>query len=300
MQIVQFKIFLFVLAGVIFAPSQFRAQEPQNEKHIEVSLRMIGHQVLLNSGDSISRVLPIKKLENRYKIEFASPFEFKPEELAGIVERVVQETDLANSYIVEVEECETGEIVYSFKMDDSLKSDIIPCGSRIQASSCYSILFTLIESKWTSTALLTTTLDSTNKDRAEIGIVNYSIILALLVLLIMGLFFVWKKKNSSGINPNLIPIGQYHFDTKNTKLLFNDQKIELTSKEADLLHLLYTDVNTTVERDVLLNRVWGDEGDYVGRTLDVFISKLRKKLEFDARISIVNIRGVGYKLVLDM
>jgi DNA-binding response OmpR family regulator len=121
-----------------------------------------------------------------------------------------------------------------------------------------------------------------------------------LVLLLTGIFLVWKKKNSSINNPNLISIGQYHFDTRNTKLLINDQKIELTSKEADLLYLLYTDVNTTVEREVLLNRIWGDEGDYVGRTLDVFISKLRKKLEFDARVNIVNIRGVGYKLVLDV
>jgi DNA-binding response OmpR family regulator len=48
-----------------------------------------------------------------------------------------------------------------------------------------------------------------------------------------------------------------------------------------------------------LNKVWGDEGDYIGRTLDVFISKLRKKLEADSSIKIVNIRGVGYKLVMD-
>jgi len=59
-------------------------------------------------------------------------------------------------------------------------------------------------------------------------------------------------------------------------------------------------VNTTVEREVILNIVWGDEGDYVGRTLDVFISKLRKKLEVDSSIKIVNIRGVGYKLVTDV
>ena len=62
--------------------------------------------------------------------------------------------------------------------------------------------------------------------------------------------------------------------------------------------LLYQKANTTVERDIILNKVWGDEGDYVGRTLDVFISKLRKKLETDSTIKIVNIRGVGYKLVI--
>lgn len=58
-------------------------------------------------------------------------------------------------------------------------------------------------------------------------------------------------------------------------------------------------VNATVERDDILKSVWGDDGDYVGRTLDVFISKLRKKLEADSNIKIINIRGIGYKLVLN-
>lgn len=98
----------------------------------------------------------------------------------------------------------------------------------------------------------------------------------------------------------MISLGEYHFDKRNTELLIEQQRIELTSKEADLLLLLYNAANTTVERDVILNMVWGDEGDYVGRTLDVFISKLRKKLEFDSKVKIVNIRGVGYKLVMDV
>jgi DNA-binding response OmpR family regulator len=112
-------------------------------------------------------------------------------------------------------------------------------------------------------------------------------------------FLLWKRRNKSRIDPNLIPIGGYHFDKRNTKLLIEHQKIELTSKEADLLLLLFNAANTTVEREHILNMVWGDEGDYVGRTLDVFISKLRKKLEFDSKVKIVNIRGVGYKLVID-
>ena len=76
------------------------------------------------------------------------------------------------------------------------------------------------------------------------------------------------------------------------------EKTELSSKEADLLMLLYSSLNQTLERETILNKVWGDEGDYVGRTLDVFISKLRKKLEQDPEIKIVNVRGVGYKMVI--
>ena len=80
--------------------------------------------------------------------------------------------------------------------------------------------------------------------------------------------------------------------------MINKEFIELTSKEADLLLLLCDSANTTVERENILKTVWGDEGSYVGRTLDVFISKLRKKLEADETIKILNIRGVGYRLVI--
>ena len=83
-----------------------------------------------------------------------------------------------------------------------------------------------------------------------------------------------------------------------TKLILKEERIELSGKESELLMLLAEFMNTTVEREVILNKVWGDEGDYVGRTLDVFISKLRKKLEADPNIKIANIRGIGYKLVL--
>ena len=82
-------------------------------------------------------------------------------------------------------------------------------------------------------------------------------------------------------------------------LVFENKKIELTSKESDLLLLLHSSANATIKRENILKIVWGDEGDYVGRTLDVFISKLRKKLQRDPSIKISNIRGVGYRLILN-
>lgn len=64
--------------------------------------------------------------------------------------------------------------------------------------------------------------------------------------------------------------------------------------------MLYQTANQTLERDVILNKVWGDEGDYIGRTLDVFISKLRKKLEFDPRIKIVSNCNIRFTLIMDV
>ena len=97
-----FNFFLFVLTSILLAPLHVQAQKSQIDQHIEVSLRMIGHQVLLNSGDSISRVLPIKNENGRYRIPFESDFEFRPDELVMTVNRVMKDTEMANGYIVEV------------------------------------------------------------------------------------------------------------------------------------------------------------------------------------------------------
>jgi DNA-binding response OmpR family regulator len=83
------------------------------------------------------------------------------------------------------------------------------------------------------------------------------------------------------------------------ELRLKNEVVKLTSKETDLLLLLHTSANSTLERELILKAVWGNEADYVGRTLDVFISKLRKKLDADSSLKIVNVRGVGYKLILN-
>ncbi|MFV9551498.1 winged helix-turn-helix domain-containing protein [Algibacter sp. PT7-4] len=269
--------FLFVIVG--------NAQEKINDKHIEVALRMIGHRILLNSADSTSRVLPLKKEKNQYKIQFESKLVFNPDSLVSIVKNVVDEAKIASNYIVEVEECGTANVVYSFEMDIFKKLDIIPCQGRVLPKSCYSILFTIIDAK-------------ANQNNALFSKTNaiYYIVIAILLIMLLWTFFK-KRMAIKGNNANLIPLGNYVFDKKNTELIINHKKIELTSKEADLLLLLYNAANTTVERDVILSMVWGDEGDYIGRTVDVFISKLRKKLELDSQLKIVNVRGVGYKLV---
>jgi len=281
----QFKLLAFTFVCMLLVFARTYAQNTSDDKHIEVAMRMIGHQVLLNSKDSTSRVLPIIKEKDHYRIQFENEFELNPEELVTTIDSVAMKTGMAKRYIVEVEDCETKEIVYSFKVDEVVKTDIIPCKSRVQPKSCYSLLISLLE--------VNTVPNESNQ-------LNTLIIILLLVLTAILIYFLLIRRKSSTSDPNLIPLGEYHFDKRNTELLIEQQRIELTSKEADLLTLLYNAANTTVEREVILNMVWGDEGDYVGRTLDVFISKLRKKLEFDSKVKIVNIRGVGYKLVMDV
>jgi len=262
------------------------------KKHHEVSMRMIGHQLLLNWNDSTSRVLPIENNENRYTIRFENDFSFVPEVLVRTINKVMLNTQIATHYIVEVEACNTKSIVYSYEVNESTNLDDIPCLSRALPEDCYNVhinlLSPVVEAK--SNVLIKST-----KSQSDFW-VWISICVGLFIVLF--LYYVVKKRNSN-IQSNLIQIGGYQFDKRNMELIFDQQRIELTSKEADLLDLLLSSANDTVTREEILQIVWGDEGDYVGRTLDVFISKLRKKLEEDSTIKIANIRGVGYKLILN-
>jgi DNA-binding winged helix-turn-helix (wHTH) protein len=285
---------------MIWAPINGSSLTPQGEQHLGVTMRMIGHQVLLNSGDSTSRVLPIVKEGSRYRIQFDTEFQFNPDDLVATVDRVIAQARISDGYIVEVEQCATGEIVYSYEKGDFENQDIVPCRARTQPNSCYSLLFTLLEDESAKAALSNDKRGLLHRLKTDASPATY-LLLSTLLLLFAGAFFLfWKKRQSSTANKHLIPLGEYRFDKRNTELIIEDQRIILTRKEADLLLLLYDAVNTTVEREVILNMVWGDQGDYIGRTLDVFISKLRKKLDADSNVKIVNIRGVGYKLVMDV
>lgn len=278
------------------------AQEKKLEKHIEVSMRMIGDQTLHLAGDSTSRVLPIQKENTTYRIQFENDFQLAPSEVISTINNVVQKTRIANSYLVEVEDCNTQEIVYSYEIGSAKEFDVIPCQSRTYPKSCYSLLITILDT-YNPVVAVIENHDNIPYDSSSIKTQESSfpfLLPSLLFALIAGvLAYFWNARKKSHTQSNIIRIGKYEFDPKNMELIFQNNKTELTSKESDLLNLLYTSANNTVEREVLLKEVWGDDGDYVGRTLDVFISKLRKKIEGDKNLKIVNIRGIGYKFILN-
>jgi DNA-binding response OmpR family regulator len=94
----------------------------------------------------------------------------------------------------------------------------------------------------------------------------------------------------------IFAIGSYLFDTENLNLKIGGLTKSLTKKEAQILKLLYKFKNQVLPREVILNAVWGQDDYFVGRSLDVFITKLRKYLKEDDSISLNNIHGVGFKL----
>ena len=94
-----------------------------------------------------------------------------------------------------------------------------------------------------------------------------------------------------------IPIGNYHFSHHKQELSFKDEIIKLSSREAELLLLLYKNKNQLTDRKLALLSLWGDDSFFNTRTMDVFITRLRKHLKKDNQIEILNVRGMGYKLI---
>ena len=95
---------------------------------------------------------------------------------------------------------------------------------------------------------------------------------------------------------NGFTIGAYTFDSENFMLSINGDSRKLTKKEAGVLKLLCEHKNQVIQRELILNMVWGDDSYFNGRSLDVFITKLRKYLKEDEAVSISNVHGVGFKL----
>ena len=104
-------------------------------------------------------------------------------------------------------------------------------------------------------------------------------------------------KNSE--QENIFTIGQYVFDFNRQLLTFRGKELKLTSKEASLLRLLCTNANQVLERSVALNKIWQDDSYFNARSMDVYIVKLRKYLKEDPSVELINVHGIGFKLVMN-
>lgn len=92
--------------------------------------------------------------------------------------------------------------------------------------------------------------------------------------------------------------GKYSFDYNRQILTVNKKEQKLTSKEADLLRLLCENMNKVLDRSVALNKIWYDDSYFNARSMDVYITKLRKYLKEDPTVELINVHGVGFKLVV--
>lgn len=256
----------------------------------EVLLRRIGHELLLQSGDSTSRVMPVKKVaENEYQISFENELTFHPESLVNTTRRLLARDPLASDYVVNVLNSGNSSVAYGYAISKNTKDDIVACKGRVQPRARY-----IIDVKFKGTGINATT--------------KGYILGGLPFLAFVGFIFLRSVKPKprtdlpgkalpeDGQHTGMITLGSVLFDAKDRKLIANGNTIDMTGTETRVLRIFALSPNETIERSRLQKEIWEDEGVIVGRSLDMFISKLRKKLEVDPNIKIVVIRSKGYKL----
>ncbi|WP_317193220.1 winged helix-turn-helix domain-containing protein [Mucilaginibacter segetis] len=251
----------------------------------EVLLRRIGHELLLQSGDSTSRVLPVKKTgKNEYRISFEKEFTFKPGSLVSTTRRLLAKDVLSADYVVNVLNSGTSGVVYGYAISKSKKDDIITCIGRKQPKASY-----LINIKFKPKGVIT------EKSAYVLGSLPFLAFVGFIFLRYVEPLRVLPDRK----NADMLSFGGVLFDANNKKLMINGVTIELTGTESRLLLIFALSPNQIIERGRLQKEIWEDEGVIVGRSLDMFISKLRKKLEPDPTIKIAVIRGKGYKLEIN-
>lgn len=103
------------------------------------------------------------------------------------------------------------------------------------------------------------------------------------------------KKNKNG---NEYKLGNFTFDTQKQLLSIGDKHTKLTTKESELLNMLAQNVNNILERNYALKTIWVEDNYFNARSMDVYITKLRKLLKDDKEVEIINIHGKGYKLIV--
>jgi len=278
------SLLLMTLVCVAFS---FTGKDDFDMARQEILLRKIGHEVLLYSGDSTSRVMPVQKVaENEYQLRFENEFSFQPDSLVKAISSALAKDNLANDYIVSVLNCTGKDVIFGYAIFKNKKDNIMPCSGRKQPKRCY-----VINLKFKSQGL----------NMPSKGYLIGGIPLLAFIGLVISMSGKGRKNTvvNSPAPDNGFKIGNIIFIPARRQLQSDGIITELTLKENKLLLIFARSPNEIIERSRLQKEIWEDEGVIVGRSLDMFISKLRKKLEHDPAIKLVNIHGKGYKLEIN-
>jgi DNA-binding winged helix-turn-helix (wHTH) protein len=275
---------IMIIVILISAGAFINKKNETPEKHLEVVLRNLGHQLLLTAKDSTSRVLPVKKLnENTYQVSFQNDFSFISDTLINLVQRTFKKNALSTDYIVSLKNCEKKETVFAFEIN-SQTGDLTGCRGRTLEVGCY-----IIE------------IDFLKK-----GKFNFYWLLLLIIPLSLVGFYVKnkfrKKEEKKPIfdNNDYIQLGSFQFYADNNVLKIENKNITLSEKETKALKIFAENINQIVEREKLMKEIWEDKGIVViSRNVDVLVYKLRKKLTDDNSIKFINVPGRGYKFIIE-
>jgi DNA-binding winged helix-turn-helix (wHTH) protein len=262
--------------------------EKQFADKVNLALRQVGHQLLVLAGDDHSTIAPVKQhgpLDFELRLEKAFNYDTLPQ----LLHQAFLDYSITSDYRVVIEPCEEDIPVLGYNLAAFTRNDV-PCRGRELQDSCHRMLLTL-----TAPIQL---IEPALAAKSKMG--TWPWIFGLLGVGLL-LYFQYRKRTNEyvaqkQVQDDQIALGKFKFDHRNQLLVQGDIKQELTFRENKLLLYFASNFNEILTRDQLVDEVWGDEGVMVGRSLDVFISRLRKLLKGDDQVAIKNIHGVGYRL----
>lgn len=287
------KIKTFLKSGIVLiflcsfqTTTSFKAQV--SEDRIQLALRRTADRLLRISGDDSSRIEILRGPDSSawwIQIEAGINYDSLPE----LLQSSLQLHGLHTPYSVLIRRCDNHQIDLGYHQFDLWNQESTPCAGRTLTPACryIEIQFQSVhQNSWFSPATA--------------GISG-------LLFLSAGLITVWMyrrkisnpKITSTGNPENLILLGSSYFDPEEMILVFQNQQQKLTFREAKLLSLFASNKQKLLERDFIMKEVWEDEGVLVGRSLDMFVSRLRKKLSADTSIRINAVHGIGYRMELE-
>lgn len=272
-----------LLAAQWISMPQSPAQNPrqQNEK-INLALRQVGHQLLSLAGNDTSAVPPVNQIaQNEFSLELNDAFNY--DTLPYLLSCAFEDFGIMEEYHIAVKDCDTNLILLGYT-SEAFESGVAACMGRERSANCYNTCITFPNK-----------IQQSDSRYWMVGI------MVLVFSFIVAFYLGSKNKKQKEeevipINENTIQIGNTVFDYNNQTIEIDGQEKNLTFRENKLLHYFAQHTNQVLERETILSAVWEDEGVVVSRSLDVFISRLRKILKEDATLNIKNIHGVGYRL----
>lgn len=252
---------------------------------INLALRQMAHNLYLLQGDDVSKIYPVNEMDD-YQFAIVLNTKINYDTLPSVLDMALKMFKVQTPYMVSIKDCKNDLVLLGYS-EESYEKGMIACKGREIEEYCAKVTLTFMpedeeaKSEW----------------------------IAPLIMLLAGgmavLFLLFKRikkrqpnqeESSADILDVRPTIGSLKFDLPNQQLIGPDGPISLTFRESKLLGFLVANINQVVSRDQIMSNVWEDEGVVVGRSLDVFVSRLRKILKVDETVEIKSVHGVGYRL----
>ena len=271
------------LVAWLLPPVQEKTPEDFSADKVNLALRRTADGLLRASGDSTSRIPAIEQAaEGVWRVRLEQPFEY--EQLPALLQASLDLHGIRQPYEVAVRRCDDAVVVLGYHQLDFLQKNDVPCNGRDVAAGCQYIEIAFLENSGKSPFWAGKT--------------------AIVLLIWGGMAGIWffRRKRPGPAAPDAagatewLEFGNSRLDVAGQLLICGGAQQTLTFREAKLLRLFAASPGRLLERDLILRQVWADEGVLVGRSIDVFVSRLRKKLSADPSVGIVAVHGVGYRL----